>query len=305
MSTNDEKAEGTRPRRGNGEGSSSVAAVLLLSLVFLMPRTAPAGESFDVQEPPWQTAIGTGLAFETGGITSPDPFLLYFGAEASKSWNWWQGLTLMISGDLYTGLADKPMVPYKLAATGGLALGPDIFRMEVLRARFFTEFGGLKDHSTGTNLRFEASTLPTFSGDVELGQRNEHLVSYFMVPVQLVIGQYNFSRHRQAGRHGIDQDDHDGEDSFYNHNWSPYPAIMAQGQHRFIATSIIHLRSNLSLLKAYNNPEFRMQIGGGVILGILDHTVQFSFQFLNDLWHAPDEIWVNTATFTLSARMRI
>ncbi len=281
-------------------------ALVAVFLVSAAPAGAQMARPVGIEDINWRATLGTGVAYETGGITSRDPFLLYFGAEVRKSWRWWYGLTLVSRGDLYTGLAEYPMVPYKLGATGSLGLGPHVFRIEVLRGEFYTEFGALYDHSTGTNFRFEASTLPTFTGDVVLGDGEEHIVSYFIVPVQLVIGQYNFENHRRGG-------DYAQVDSEYN--WHPYPAGRLRGQYRLLATEWIQLHGGLSFLKAYNGPDFRMQMDGGASIGILENTVQFSFEFLNDLWYAPicrehcgDDrrgMLINTATFTLSARLRI
>ncbi len=271
------------------------ASIVAVALLMAMPARAQMARPVGIEDINWRATLGTGVALETGGITTRDPFLLYFGAEVKKSWRWWYGLTFVTRGDLYTGLAEYPMVPYKLATTGSLALGPHVFRMEVLRAKFLTEFGALYDHSTGTNLRLEASTLPTFTGEVAFGESEEHVVSYFIVPVQLVIGQYSFANHRRV----------DYQQTEMNHNWRPYPAGKLRGQHRFIATEWLQLHGALSLLKAYSAPEFRMQIDGGASVGILENSVQFSFEFMNDLWYAPDQVWVNTAIFTLSARLRI
>lgn len=277
-------------------GRCGARAVLVLAAVlFVLPVQAQMAQAAGIEDVNWRTTAGTGMAYETGGITSRDPFLLYFGAEIRKSWRWWYGLTLVTRGDLYTGLAEYPMVPYKLDSSASLALGPHVFRMEVIRAAFYTEFGALYDHSTGTNFRFEASTLPTFTGDVALGDDEEHIVSYFIVPVQLVMGQYSFANHRRVDRRDIDPE----------YNWRPYPAGTLRGHYRLIATDWIQLHGGVSLLKAYSVPEFRWQLDGGASIGILENAVQFSFEFTNDLWYAPDRIWVNTATFTLSARLRI
>jgi hypothetical protein len=279
-----------RPRRG-------VGALLLLAAVLLFTRPAEAqmAQPLGIEDINWRATLGTGVALETGGITRRDPFLLYFGAEIRKSWRWWYGLTLVTRGDLYTGLAEYPVVPYKLNATGSLALGPHVFRMEVLRAEFTTDFGPWPDHSTGTLMRFEASTLPTFTGDVPFGETDEHILTYFMVPVQMVIGHYFYGTASRLEHSELQA----------AHNWRPYPAGKLRGQYRFIATDWIQLHAGMMFLKSYSNSEFRWQLDGGASIGIVENTVQFSLSFLNDLWYSPDEFWLNTATFTLSARLRI
>ncbi|MFW6369448.1 MAG: hypothetical protein ACOC0J_02580, partial [Myxococcota bacterium] len=82
------------------------------------------------------------------------------------------------------------------------------------------------------------------------------------------------------------------------------------------------LHGGTSYLTGYGSPDFRWQVEGGAAIGILENAVQFSFEFLNDTWYLPvcrdgceeqsalvldgrSGVWINTATFTLSARLRI
>lgn len=274
-------------------------AVLVAALGFAAALARPAAAQMDtpewIEDVKWHATLGTGLGLETGPAAAPtsaaqqgDPFLLYFGGDVRKSWRWWYGLTYYAHADFYTGLVDYPMVPYKIDGWTGLSLGPSVFRIEVARARIRSDFGGIAGgYSTGTDVRIEASTLPTFSGDVSVDERN--IVSYLVAPLQITIGHYNTEVQPGIG----------------TYNFKPYTSGTAMIGERFIPTDWLQLYANMTFFKAYSNVEFRWITNLGVALGILENAVQFGLDLDYDHWKTPAGYTENVATFTLSARLRI
>ena len=78
--------------------ASLFAALLASSLLFAKPAEAQMAQPLGIDDINWRATLGTGVALETGGLSRRDPFLLYFGAEVSKSWRWWYGLTFLTRG---------------------------------------------------------------------------------------------------------------------------------------------------------------------------------------------------------------
>lgn len=269
----------------------------------LLASAAPASAQMDtmewIEDVKWHATLGTGIAAETGGVVAQDPVLLFFGGNVRKSWRWWYGLTFESRVDLYTQITDCPMVPYKLAGEVSLSLGPQVFRMVIGRAEAETEFGslygagtGCRILSTGKRFRLAAGTLPTFAGLVTIQER--FILTYRVAPLSVVVGLYDEEAHPGA------DDDVDG------FNLRPYTGAELMLGNRVILSEWAQIHGELKFFKAWSEPEARFRINLGVAIGILQNAVQFGLNILWDLWNTPlnNFIW-DTATFTLSARLRI
>jgi len=271
----------------------SRAAVALLLALCASSASAQIQRPEWVQDVNWHASVGTGMAAETGGVINRDPLLLYFGGNVRKSWRWWYGLTFKSRADLYTGITDYPMVPYKFYSEGMLGMGAPMFQMAVARAELVSEFAGLcknfcTGYSTGTNIRLQASTLPTVTGEIAL-QDGKHLFSYFGAPLQFVIGRYSATVQQQA------------ED----YSWMPYTSGQLKFEDRITLTEWAQLTGAMTLFKAYSNPEFRFIVDVSIAVGIMENAVQFSLDITHDHWKTPAGFTENVATFTLAARLKI
>ncbi len=272
-----------------------LAALFALLFCTSTPATAQMERPEWVEDVQWHATVGTGIAAETGGVHNRDPLLLYFGGNVKKSWRWWYGLTFKAKADLYTGITDYPMVPFKLGAEGHLGMGAPMFQMAVARAELVSEFGGFcsapdfcTGYSTGTIVRLQASTLPTFTGDISLLD-GQHILTYLGAPLQIVFGRYSTEVQ-------VNADDY---------NWSPYTSGQLRLQDVMILTEWAQIHGGVTLLKAWSNPEFRFIVDIGVAVGIMQNAVQFGFDIIHDHWKTPGALTENTATFTLSARLKI
>jgi len=279
------------------------AALSILALGVALPAAAQMERPEWVEDVKWHATVGTGMAAETGGAHYPDPetgrelfrdpLLLYFGGNVKKSWRWWYGLTFKAKAELYTGITDYPMMPYKLGAESLLGMGAPMFQMAVGRAELISEFDeicpkGCTGFSTGTIVRLQASTLPTFTGDVSL-QDGKHILTYLGAPLQIVFGRYSTVAQSNADEY----------------NWNPYTSGQLRLQDVMILTEWAQIRGGITLFKAYSNPEFRFIADFGVAVGIMQNAVQFSLDIVHDHWKTPGSFTENTATFTLSARLKI
>ncbi len=249
-----------------------------------------------VDDVKWHATVGTGMSAETGGAVNKDPLLLYFGGNVKKSWRWWYGLTYKARVNFFAGIAECPMVPYRLDAETHLGMGAPVFQMMVIRARFETEFAGFcfdnATYSTGKNLRLKAGTLPSFGGDVKLLD-GQHILTYFGSPLQVVFGRYPGAVFTNAS----------------DFSWKPYTGGELSLGDRIILTEWAQLHGKVSFFKAWSNQELRLFVDVGVAIGILQNAVQFGLDVLNDTWLPPDPTGragvQNVNTITLSARLKI
>lgn len=270
-------------------------ALYLLVSAAVLAATVPASAQMNqpewIHDVKWRASLGTGVGLETGGVQRQDPFLLYFGGNVRKSWRWWYGLTFKGRVDLYTGLARCPMVPYKFDGQTSVALGPAVFRMEVaalrVRSDFGFAFGGLCGYSSGTDIRLDASTLPTFTGDVTIA--DQHILTYFVAPLQVSFAHWN-----DTIQPNIDA-----------YNIRPYTGGTFGFKERWIVSRYIQLYGALTFYKAWSNKETEAVVNIGGIVGILKNAVQFGLDIYYDYWVTPPGKTWNTTTFTLSARLRI
>ncbi|MDF1564655.1 MAG: hypothetical protein P1V51_16550 [Deltaproteobacteria bacterium] len=280
------------------------AALALLALLLVSsPARAQMERPEWVEDVKWHATVGTGMAAETGGAHYPepvtgrehydDPLLLYFGGNVKKSWRWWYGLTFKAKVDLYTGITEYPMMPYKLGSEAYLGMGAPMFQIAVARAELISEFDGVcqsgcTGYPTGTIVRLQASTLPTFTGDVTLAD-GKHILTYLGVPLQIVFGRYSTMVQPNAD----------------DYNWNPYTGGQIRLQDVMILTDWAQLHGGVTFHKAYSNPEYRLVFDIGVAVGIMQNAVQFGLDIVDDQWRTPGGLSMNTATFTLSARLKI
>ena len=253
-----------------------------------LPARAQMAEPNWISDVKWRASLGTGVGLETGGVQPKDPFLLYFGGNVRKSWRWWYGLTFKSRVDLYTGIVDCPMVPYKIDGDASLALGPAVFRMEVASARIRSDFGGVcNGYSKGTDFRLDASTLPTFTGDVAV-DGGRHILTYFAAPLQVSFGHWN-----PVIQPGIQA-----------FNFRPYTGGTFRFKDRWIVSDFIQLYGGLTFYKAWSNRDTEAVFNLGGIVGILENAVQFGLDLAYDYWVTAAGMTENITTFTLSARLR-
>lgn len=288
-----------------------LVALAIMAGLWTTPAEAQMQRPEWIEDVNWHANLGTGVAWETGDFNPKDPILLYFSFDLRKSWRWWYGLTLEGEVDSFHGLAGSPFAPYKLSTEWSLGLGPAVFRMELIRAALRTDYHGFTTlgNATGIDVRVDAGTLPTFSGDVPLLD-GKHILSYLISPLQIAIGLYDNSVLPGSGSCTAD----DG-----GYSCRPYTGGTAAIADRIILTDWAQVHGGLTLFKSWSkfdanqpNKDFRLELDAGAIVGILQNAVQFGLELHWEAWVMPnepdlrkDQRWQQTADFLLSARLRI